>query len=529
MNCEGNGHNPCPFDRRGSDVEFCQGDLWLCKDCLNARFSKSTRPNNNASENTANPLNDTCNNLFDENSLNHSQYSETYPKQAATNNINNTQANIKGSFPENVDCQNIIMDSLLSYTVSSLQACSPENVKRAVLGHFSHEEINKSKNVLWATCDNSIIGEKARRKDSVMRSENEAHLADIITALLKLDKTDKMPCIVIDAYSLHTIPRSKPEELNEISFADRLNQIESKFIALQGIVDRTVCENLVLKEKIEKLPLYSNVVRNTSPTSGSVPPQLISQPVIPAVVSQSSNNDTLNSGKHDSSIVSQTIPKSAVHDQNLESNNSRLNVPIDSRRGNSRGGSNSRRGLSRGGLRTGSQRGRPHPNFNNNFNDNYLPTGSIISLGKGSSMISLDQESVITTKSSMFNGQNKKDDEDGFSMPSHMLRRNRYKEKKRQKIITGCAQLNSGRFRGAPEPDRDLFIYRVDKSTGVSDLRSHITDYGFHIRGLECISNPDSKFKSFKLCVPMSEYSDLFSESLWPSGVRIRKFIPPRH
>ena len=114
--------------------------------------------------------------------------------------------------------------------------------------------------------------------------------------------------------------------------------------------------------------------------------------------------------------------------------------------------------------------------------------------------------------------------------PTHFIRKRWKEEQRRRKIITGKAAPRTvgSTFRGAPEPKRDLFVYRVDKSTTSADLKLHISDFGFNIISLECISNEMAKFKSFKLSVPLSEFNDLFNESIWPYGVRIRKYITPR-
>ena len=103
-------------------------------------------------------------------------------------------------------------------------------------------------------------------------------------------------------------------------------------------------------------------------------------------------------------------------------------------------------------------------------------------------------------------------------------------EQRRRNIITGRASLrpSANSFKGAPEPRRDLFIYRVDRDTTTSDLSTYIKDLGFNIRSLDCVSNDMAKFKSFKLSVPVSEFKDLFNENLWPYGVRVRKYVTPR-
>lgn len=100
------------------------------------------------------------------------------------------------------------------------------------------------------------------------------------------------------------------------------------------------------------------------------------------------------------------------------------------------------------------------------------------------------------------------------------------KEKKRT-IITDKSK-NGEHFKAGPAPSRDLFIFRVDKSSSDQEIKAHIQNCGFTVRNLECVSNPDAKYKSLKLSVPAPEFEKLFDDKIWPDGVRVRKFIPPR-
>ena len=119
------------------------------------------------------------------------------------------------------------------------------------------------------------------------------------------------------------------------------------------------------------------------------------------------------------------------------------------------------------------------------------------------------------------------DQSDDFQIPKEQLKRSRRQELRR-KVVQGSAMFNGGKVKDAPEPDRYLFIYRVDKNTDQKDLRKYISQNGFSVCGLECISRPESKFLSFKLTVPLSQFKRLFDPSLWPEGFRIRKFVPSR-
>jgi hypothetical protein len=51
MRCEGRPGIDCPFDKHDPDITFCQGDMWLCKDCEEFRFprAKSTTASDSSS------------------------------------------------------------------------------------------------------------------------------------------------------------------------------------------------------------------------------------------------------------------------------------------------------------------------------------------------------------------------------------------------------------------------------------------------------------------------------------------------
>ena len=81
------------------------------------------------------------------------------------------------------------------------------------------------------------------------------------------------------------------------------------------------------------------------------------------------------------------------------------------------------------------------------------------------------------------------------------------------------------RVKGPPEPQRQLFIYRVDRQTETEDLKTFIQQA---VCSLDCVSKGDSKHKSFKLSVSLSQFKRLFDEQMWPEGIRVRRYYPPK-
>lgn len=127
------------------------------------------------------------------------------------------------------------------------------------------------------------------------------------------------------------------------------------------------------------------------------------------------------------------------------------------------------------------------------------------------SMVSLDRESRTSAQSTGFEFQ----------------RSERRRISRQQTYITG-KKSNINNFKGAPEPKRDLFIYRVDASTECEHIRNHVVDQDIVVHNIERLSHESSMFRSFKLTVGVSDYKRLLSDDIWPTGVRVRKYNMPR-
>lgn len=104
----------------------------------------------------------------------------------------------------------------------------------------------------------------------------------------------------------------------------------------------------------------------------------------------------------------------------------------------------------------------------------------------------------------------------------------RKKQQRKTTVIAGNSSPKGNSFKGAPSPDRHLFIYRVDQSVHADNIQEYLISRQFQVRELVCMSNENARYKSFKLTVAIDQFRLLFDENLWPCGVRVRKFNPPR-
>ena len=116
-------------------------------------------------------------------------------------------------------------------------------------------------------------------------------------------------------------------------------------------------------------------------------------------------------------------------------------------------------------------------------------------------------------------------DTDGFQKSTYELKKIR---RRNAKAVVGKGQLD-GTFKGAPNLPKSLFVYRVNKDTVTDVIRDYVSDQGITVLDIRCMSHEDSLSKSFKLTVSNEDYTKLFQEEMWPTGVRIRPFIPPRN
>lgn len=111
---------------------------------------------------------------------------------------------------------------------------------------------------------------------------------------------------------------------------------------------------------------------------------------------------------------------------------------------------------------------------------------------------------------------------DGFTYQKGRHSRNR-------RPITGKKRSSSSDgFHGAPEPSRDIFIYRVRRDVDAETINNYLLDSGIEVREIVKMSNEAAKFKSFRAEVKVSDLKHLMTDELWPKNVRVRMFTRKR-
>ena len=143
---------------------------------------------------------------------------------------------------------------------------------------------------------------------------------------------------------------------------------------------------------------------------------------------------------------------------------------------------------------------------------------------EGISISHLNQcPTVLSTDNACSSAQTKHSEDitDEFRLPTKHLKQMRRRE--RRQVIIGKGNT-AARLKGAPEPGRDLFVFRLDSETTNGDIKAYLQSHNISVLKIDQISHENSKYKSFKVTVLVSSLNDLLKEEAWPTGVGVRRF-----
>ena len=256
--CVGPPNLSCPHKARGDCVHHGFGDLDLCRPCEKVRrdleYGQTVVKSTVSGGASNTPRNESENQASGDEPVDHSPFLSP-------------TAFVSGTFYG----QDILIQPVISYAVFSMTNSSKDNIRKAIEGQFDINQVIEAKEALWKHCGSTVIGEFQRRKGSTSRTEKQAHITDILDSLETLDKAEKMPIIAINAYSLGAIPRSHPEELNNVSLLDRLNKYEARMGNMETVMEKLVSNVTVPTQGFPKTyaKIASEISNNTGETRNS--------------------------------------------------------------------------------------------------------------------------------------------------------------------------------------------------------------------------------------------------------------------
>ncbi len=478
--CDGPPNLDCPTPKLA--VKFSQGDMFLCETCENIRF-----PRPPPKEKVKSSLSKSVSSV-----TRHSAGTDT--KTTTGKEIRDTEVSAEKS-------KIAITQYVLAYMVDGLNTGAPANVLSAVMQAFTLEEVCDAKKVLFekCACYNDIIGDYRNRQTTNTRSNKQAHAEDIIKAIQLLDNNDSMPQITIAASDLHNIPRSKPEELNNISLVDRVNEMESVLNDMKLFIDSLSAANERISEDKSRMEdeMTSMQIKmdQLCAENAAIKDEL-------AVCIKSTTSEMTDA---EAAVISSFLPNADATTANHIDN-------ITSKENNSP-------------VLTYAQKLTVELPAKNEKNPKKIPDNRKTNVSnetkiRNKTAKNPESKNTSTTNKSVSPKQDEVSpkQDDGFKV--YTPRRSRNK-----RLIIGTKVTE--KIRGAPEASRSIFV-RVHSSTNQEDLKDFIEGEGFDVRALECISHKDAKSKSYRLDIPKSQHKRAFDASIWPKEVSVKPFYRPR-
>ncbi len=282
-----------------------------------------------------------------------------------------------------------------------------------------------------------------------------------------------------------------------------MNSLEVKYSDIQESVDSYIAQVMDIRDRLDnKKQSYSEAVSSQEHKPKTATPIVREPAEASAVTSVSNAQDDASRGvNHVTSEARMDNRDEDTHRERLTSESTRIE-------GNFRGRGRGQPGaMLRGSIRGGSVR-------DGSFRGGSTRGGlTAPSLWRGDSLLSLDSRTSHAS--------------DTWEKPPYMMRRERQREKRRRKIVTGSMR-DKVAFQGAPEPGRQIFIYRVMGGTTAECLMQYMRDKGVQVREVDQVAHKDAKFMSFKATVTTSDYDKVFDSQLWSAGIRIRDYVRPK-
>ena len=368
----------------------------------------------------------------------------------------------------NPNGEQLTISELLCYATFNMKRSTTEQLVKVIYRFYDIEEIIVAKKLLYQKYPQ--LGEYPTRKTSVNRSEQEAHVIDIIDSMVDLDSQGVN--LIFVAQNLKRIPKCDPHETDHISILEKIRKLECRLNS---------AENELSESKVQILTISDNVMDINSRVE-SCEKNMVDRATadLDKDVSYADVMKRKSSGQ--SRPLQKTIQTRPPAREPIEPHG-----PPTTRRLKDTSGARGDGGAD--GI----------------WGPTEVPD------------VPADDEAQKVDKD--------KDNVDGFMFQRNQLRKDR---RHQRNIVTGTS--GNVRLRGGPPPVRDFFVYRVMKPADEDDVAECLRENNIQFESVLRVSKEEAKFCSFKLTVPLTDSKRVMEPDVWPEGVRIRKFTTrPNH
>jgi hypothetical protein len=122
----------------------------------------------------------------------------------------------------------ILYNALLTFVAANRDTASTAHIRRIILARFTSDQILAAVAQLWGLpAASQFIGEPPKKKNSKVRSADEAYVEDLLDAFQKLDEEGQLPKIAVLSDQIYALSRIRAEDIDVISPAERLLKVEN--------------------------------------------------------------------------------------------------------------------------------------------------------------------------------------------------------------------------------------------------------------------------------------------------------------
>lgn len=375
-----------------------------------------------------------------------------------------------------------LLSEVLMYAEFHRNGATKENLVNTMCGFFSNEEIKSAKNLLYDRYgDRNLLQNQAERRTTETRSDLMATCCDVIDDLFKLEENDIT--VICAASNWKRLPKINPEEVTNISIADKLAKMEAKFAIYDSALSDVKAHNSKVDIRVRALEsnprsatnrnkVWPSIVSTNEGKRKEVPPARVPLPQVPASVPN----------------MPTSVPNVPASVPNVPAGV--LNVPADVPEA-------------------------PHTVRNALLNLRDTSDDGSNTIDDGPAW------SVYRPNSSRRRGRTQVHDK-GPNSRENSGRDVNSGFRRRRGALRG--QSTKGGLGAGPLPVRDFFIYRVNKSEGVEAVRDHMKTHNIIARDIVAKNMADSKYSSFKVSVDVVDKENMMNPDMWPVGMCIRKW-----
>ena len=394
----------------------------------------------------------------------------------------------------------VVIDELLAYVFPCMKTCTPTNIKRSVLSHFSRDCITEAKKVLWKECASSQNIEYHQRRDTNSRSQEEANLSDILEAFVEIDrKTDGCFTVIFAASDLSKLPRHSPEELNTVALLQRLESLEKHMDSINNTLSSHQVDVSMLKDKVTEqgdiTATHATLIQAVAKSTETC--KIGHKNNITKEDTSSSSDYSSDSDDEDEVCSPQDKPSENRKRHHSLPSIGQYNVMKVTE---------ALKPLSLKAPIASEQQTSSHHNKRLKTQKKTFASAVASKPPQGFSKQSFTRSTWSQKRQhdTGFTNRSSPNEEQGFSKQRQQRRRDHK-----------AVQKSS---------NKKIFIFNVPVENTDSDVKTYLDDARVPYIEVSQVSHPDSRRKSFVISVTSGHGSKLSQNEFWPSGVRCRDF-----